>query len=133
MPPAAAITAVEMPAPSDSVRSIARSLTNDTCSIANAASAKASTATVVCTRSCQVNEGPTGKGHPVVHGTWEATRNSDEAIATESDGDPTLSHGAGERSPRAAQATENPPATSRSSASSNHPAVGSPAAPSPLT
>ncbi|MCB8045796.1 hypothetical protein JM654_21590 [Microbacterium oxydans] len=132
-PPAAAITAVEIPATKERIRSVRLPSTNDTWRIANAASAKARTATVVCTRSCQVKAGPTGSGHPVVHATWEATRNSADAIATEKDGVQMLSQGTVDRSPRAAHATERPPTTRSSRASSNHPAVGSPSAPRPLT
>lgn len=101
--------------------------------MARAAAPNASTAAIVCTRSCHVNASPTGSGHPVVHGTWEATKNRDDDTANDTDGDHIASQCALPRRPRAAHATQKPPPTSSSSASSNHSAVDSPAAPKPFT
>ncbi|MCU1414231.1 MAG: hypothetical protein JWN80_1571 [Microbacteriaceae bacterium] len=101
--------------------------------MAQQAAAKASTATVVWVKFCQVKPGPYGTGHPIVHGTCDATRNPPAEIQSETAGIQARSNGGRERSPRAAQAITEAPTTMRSRAASNHFAVDIPLAPSSLT
>ena len=104
------------------------------CRIATAAAAKASTATLVCTKSCQVKNGPgTGTGHPAVQVTCESTRKSPHAPQSEIAGAQRPMRRARDRMPRPAHATSDPPATMSSRNTSNGRAVGMPVAPSSLT
>lgn len=132
-PPAPAMTATEIAASSEKRRSIRRPTANEHCSIAQLAPAKASTAEVVWVKSCQLNSGPYGTGHPLVHGTCDASRKSPHAASSVTAGGHARSTGGVERMRRAAIAMSVPPATRASSATSNAAAVGSPSAPSSLT
>ncbi|GAA2072600.1 hypothetical protein GCM10009840_01630 [Pseudolysinimonas kribbensis] len=104
------------------------------CRIATAAAANASTATLVCTKSCQVKNGPgTGTGHPAEQVTCESIRKNPHAIQSEMAGAQRPMRRARDRMLRPAHATSEPPATMSSRKTSNGRAVGMPVAPSSLT
>lgn len=132
-PPAPAISATESAAARDARASPRCPTAKEHCSIAQHAAAKASTATTVCTRSCQVKVAPSGRGQPAVQFAWEATRKKAHEIQSESEGLQAARTAGRERMPRAASATRLAPATIPRSAASNQCSVGIPTAPSSET
>lgn len=132
-PPAPAITATAIAARREKRRSIRCPTANEHWSIAQLAPANANTAAVVCVKSCHVKSGPYGTGHPLEHGTCDASRKSAHDARRVTVGGHARSTGGRERMSRAAIAMSVPPATRVTSATSNAAAVGSPSAPSSLT
>lgn len=132
-PPAPAISATESAATSDPRARAGWPAANAHWSIAMHAAVNASTAAIVCTRSCQVNVSPTGRGHPAVQLTCDATRNQPHAIQSMTDGATPRRMGGRERMSHADHAIADPPATIARSAASNQCSVGMPTAPSSET
>ncbi len=133
-PPAAEMAPTAIAEASERRRSAGWPSANAHCRIAQAAAAKARTATVVWTRSCQVKKGPgTGTGHPAVHVTCESTRKKPQAIQIETAGVQRASGRGRARTPRPPHATRAPPPPISSRKTSKARAVGIPVAPSSLT
>lgn len=133
-PPTAEMRPTPMAQARESRRSTGCPSAKAHCRIAIAAAAKARIAAEVCTRSCQVKNGPgTGTGHPDVQVTCESTRKNAHATQSEIAGAQAPITRARDRMPRPAQATRAPPATMSSRNTSNGRAVGMPVAPSSLT
>lgn len=133
IPPVAAISATANPHDSESTASIRRPGANVSCSIAQQANAKASTAEVVWMKSGQVNNGPYGSGHPGVQVTCDASRKKPLAQPSDIAGRHRRRIGLAIRMPLTVNATKAPPTETRTRATWNHPSVGIPSAPMTLT